>query len=154
MGSGAALAIVEKFGPIIAEAMAPEVAALFKSLPSGLVASAPNSGVEVAIAANIAKAMPAVTAAMFATIKNKIGTAVAIYATEHPGDKLQSDAAWMDIQSLAQAGIYSEGLDASQIPVSTLRQMVASGIELYRAGIGAKALSVGPVAREASKTEQ
>ncbi len=142
MSSAAALAIVEKFAPIIADAMAPEVAALFKSLPSGLVASAPNSDVEVAVAANVARAMPAVTAAMFATIKNKIGIAVAIYATEHPDDSLQSDAAWMDIQSMAQAGIDAEGLDASQIAVSTIRQMVASGIELYRAGIGTRALTV------------
>src|SRR5208337_4283031 len=125
MSSAAALAIVEKFAPIIADAMAPEVAALFKSLPSGLVAAAPNSDVEVAVAANVARAMPAVTAAMFATIKNKIGIAVAIYATEHPDDSLQSDAAWMDIQSMAQAGIDAEGLDASQIAVSTIRQMVA-----------------------------
>jgi hypothetical protein len=122
--------------------MAPEVAALFKSLPFGLVAAAPNSDVEVAVAANIARAMPAVTAAMFATVRNKIGIAVAIYATEHLADDLQSDAAWMDIQSMAQAGIESEGLDASQLPISTLRQMVASGIELYRAGIGARALTV------------
>ncbi|HKN11992.1 MAG TPA: hypothetical protein VJX68_02260 [Candidatus Binatus sp.] len=142
MSSAAALAIVEKFAPIIADAMAPEVAALFKSLPSGLVTSAPNSDVEVAVAANVARAMPAVTAAMFATIKNKIGIAVAIYATEHPDDSLQSDAAWMDIQSMAQAGIDAEGLDASQIAVSTIRQMVASGIELYRAGIGTRALTV------------
>jgi len=142
MSSGAALAIVAKLAPIIADAMAPEVAALFKSLPTGLVASAPNSDVEVAVAANLARAMPAVTAAMFVTIKNKIGIAVAIYATDHPGDNLQSDAAWMDIQSMAQAGIDAEGLDASQLPVSTLRQMVASGIELHRAGIGTKALTV------------
>ncbi len=142
MGSAAALAIVEHFAPIIADAMAPEVAALFKSLPAGLVASAPNSDVEVAVAANIARAMPAVTAAMFATIKARIGIAVAIYATEHPGDALESDAAWMDIQSLGQAGIEAEGLDPLEIPRSTLRQMVASGIELYRAGIGTKALTV------------
>jgi hypothetical protein len=143
MGSAAAIAIVGKLAPIIADAMAPEVAALFRSLPFGLVAAAPNSDVEVAVAANIARAMPAVTAAMFATIRNKIGIAVAIYATEHSGDDLQSDAAWMDIQSMAQAGIEAEGLDAAQIPLSTLRQMVASGIELYRAGLGARALTVG-----------
>ncbi|HXM88763.1 MAG TPA: hypothetical protein VN916_04870 [Candidatus Acidoferrum sp.] len=142
MGSAAALAIVAKLAPIIADAMAPEVAALFKSLPLGLVATAPNSDVEVAVAANIARAMPAVTAATFAKLKNKIGIAVAIYATDHPGDNLQSDAAWMDIQSTSIAGIDAEGLDATQIAVSTLRQMVASGIELYRAGIGAKALTV------------
>ena len=142
MGSAAALAIVGKLAPIIADAMAPEVAALFKSLPFGLVAAAPNSDVEIAVAANIARAMPAVTSAMFSTIRNKIGVAVAIYATEHAGDDLQSDAAWMDIQSMAQAGIHAEGLDASLIAVSTIRQMVASGIELYRAGIGTKALTV------------
>jgi hypothetical protein len=142
MGSAAALAIVAKFGPIIADAMAPEVAALFKSIPTGLVASAPNSDVEVAVAANISHAMPAVTAAMFTTIKNKIGIAVAIYATEHSGDNLQSDAAWMDIQSLSLAAIAEQGLDTSKIPISTMRQMVASGIELYRAGIGLKALTV------------
>ncbi len=142
MGSAAALAIVGKLAPIIADAMAPEVAALFKSLPFGLVTAAPNSDVEIAVAANIARAMPAVTSEMFSTIRNKIGVAVAIYATEHQGDDLQSDAAWMDIQSMAQAGIHAEGLDASLIAVSTIRQMIASGIELYRAGIGAKALTV------------
>jgi hypothetical protein len=142
MSSTAALAIVGKLAPIIADAMAPEVAALFRSLPFGLVAAAPNSEVEIAVAANIARAMPAVTAAVFATIRNKIGIAVAIYATEHLGDDLQSDAAWMDIQSMAQAGIHAEGLDASLIAVSTMRQMVASGIELYRAGIGTRALTV------------
>jgi len=143
MGSAAALAIVEKLAPIIADAMAPEVATLFRSLPYGLVASAPNSGVEVAVAANLERAMPAVTAAMFVTIKNKIGVAVAIYATEHPGDDLQSDAAWMDIQSTAAAGIDDEGLSGARIPISTLRQMIASGIEMYRAGIGTSALMVG-----------
>jgi hypothetical protein len=142
MASAVAIAIVTRLAPVIAEAMAPEVAKLFKSLPSGLVAAAPNSDVEIGVAANIARAMPAVTAPMFATIRNKIGIAVAIYATEHPGDDLQSDASWMDIQSMAQAGVDAEGLDSAQIPVSTLRQMVASGIELYRAGIGAKALTV------------
>src|SRR5882757_5974407 len=130
MGSAVALAIVGKLAPIIVAAMAPEVAALFKSLPFGLIASAPNSDVEVAVGANIARAMPAVTPAMFTTIKNKIGIAIAIYATEHLADDLQSDAAWMDIQSMAQAGIQAEGLDATLITVSTLREMVASAIEL------------------------
>jgi hypothetical protein len=142
VGSAAAIAIVARLAPIIADAMAPEVAKLFKSLPFGLVDAAPNSDVEVSVAANIARAMPAVTGPMFATIRNKIGIAVAIYATEHPGDDLQSDAAWIDVQSMAQAGVNAEGLDSAQIPISTLRQMVASGIELHRAGIGAKALTV------------
>ena len=146
--SAAALAIVEKFGPIIADAMAPEVAALFKSLPAGLVASAPNSDVEVAVAANIAKAMPAVTAAMFATIKNKIGIAVAIYATDHPGDKMETQVCWIDIAAHATAGIAAEGLDVPMIPATTYWQMILSGIELYRAGIGTKALTVGNQAAE------
>ena len=78
---------------------------------------------------------------MFTTIRKKIGIAVAIYATEHHGDDCNPTP--LDgYQSMAQAGINAEGLDASKIPVSTLRQMVASGIELYRAGIGAKALTV------------
>ena len=62
-------------------------------------------------------------------------------ATDHQGDNLQSDLAWIDIQSMAVA-IGAEGLDTTKIPVSTLRQMVASGIAFsWRAG--AKALTVG-----------
>src|SRR5258708_26374227 len=86
MGSAAAIAIVGKLAPIIAAAMAPEVAALFKSLPFGLVAAAPNSDVEIAVAANVARAMPAVTAATFATGRDKIRNAVAIYPTQPFGD--------------------------------------------------------------------
>jgi hypothetical protein len=49
----------------------------------------------------------------------------------------------MDIQSMSLMSIAEEGLDTTKIPVSTLRQMVSSGIELHRAGAGTKALSVG-----------
>jgi len=142
VASGLAIGVVEKLAPVIIDAMAPEVAKLFSSLPPGLVAAAPNSDVEVAVAANLARAMPAVTAAIFAAIKNKLGAAVAIYATEHPGDPLESQVAWVDIAAEASAGIAAEGLDPTQIPASTYWQMILSGVELYRAGVGAKALSV------------
>jgi hypothetical protein len=87
--------------------------------------------------------LPAFSAEIFSTIRSKIGIAVAIYATNHPGDDLESDAAWMDIQSMALAAIAEEGLDTSKIALSTLRQMVASGIELFRAGAGVRALIAG-----------
>ena len=103
----------------------------------------PAIDIEVAVAANLLRAMPAFTAGVYSTIKSKIGIAVAIYATAHPGDSLEGDAAWMDIQSLSIAAIADEGLDTSKIPLSTIRQMVSSGIELYRAGAGVKALTVG-----------
>ncbi|MGA7873253.1 MAG: hypothetical protein WCA22_20370 [Candidatus Binatus sp.] len=143
MGSTAALAIVSKLAPLIIDAMAPEVQSLLKSLPGGLLKLAPPPlDVEVAVAANIAKAMPAVTAATLATLRNKIGAAVAIYATEHPGDNLESQACWVDIAAAASAGIAAEGLEPAQIPSSTYWQMILSGLELYRAGLGARALTV------------
>lgn len=139
-----ALDVIEKAAPVIISALAPEVQAMLAKLPAGTVKVVPPSiDVEAAVASNLLKAMPAFTAAIYATIKLQIGVAVAIYATEHPSDPLQSDIAWVDIQAMVRAAIGAEGLDAGKIPVSTLRQMVASGIELHRAGAGTKALSVG-----------
>jgi len=139
-----ALDAIEKAAPVIVGALAPEIQKLMATLPSNTVKVVPPAiGVEVAVAANLLKALPAFTAGIYATIKSKVGLAVAIYATGHPGDDLESDAAWMDIQSMAAAAIAEEGLDTSKIPVSTLRQIVSSGIELYRAGAGVKALTVG-----------
>ncbi len=142
MGSAAAIAIVEKLAPIIADAMAPEVAKLFSSLPAGMVAAAPQSSVEVAVAANLVKAEPAFTGAEYTKVKAMIGTAVAIYATDHPATKMQEQVAWVDIAARASAGIAAEGLDVTKIPASTYWQMILSGIEMYRAGLGDKALSV------------
>ena len=143
MGSAAALAIVSKFAPLIVGRDGAGGRSLFKSLAARTAWLAPPPlDVEVAVAANIAKAMPAVTAAMLATLKNKIGTAVAIYATEHPGDNLESQACWVDIAAAASAGIAAEGLEPAQIPSSTYWQMILSGLELYRAGLGATALTV------------
>jgi hypothetical protein len=141
--ASAALAVAEKEVPVILKALAPEVQALFAELPIGSVKVVPPSiDVEVAVAWNLQRALPAFNTEICKTIRRKVGIAVAIYATEHLGDSLQSDEAWMDIQSLSLAAIAEEGLDTSKIPRSTLRQLVSSGIELYRAGAGVKALDV------------
>jgi hypothetical protein len=142
--AGLALDAIEKATPVIIGALAPEIQKLLAILPANTVKVVPPSiDIEVAVAANLLNAMPAFTAGVYSTIKSKIGIAVAIYVTAHPGDSLQSDAAWIDIQSLSIAAIADEGLDTSKIPLSTLRQMVSSGIELHRAGAGVKALTVG-----------
>jgi len=141
--TGLALDAIEKAAPVIIGALAPEIQKLLASIPSNTVKVVPPAiDVEVAVAANLMRAMPAFSAGIYATVKSKIGIAVAIYATEHPGDPLESDAAWMDIQSMAVAAIAEEGLDPTRIPVSTLRQMVGSGVELHRAGAGVRALTV------------
>ena len=142
--AGLALDAIEKATPVIIGGLAPEIQKLLAIIPANTVKVVPPSiDIEVAVAANLLKAMPAFTAGVYSTIKSKIGVAVAIYVTAHPGDSLQSDVAWIDIQSLSVAAIADEGLDTSKIPLSTLRQMVSSGIELYRAGAGVKALTVG-----------
>jgi hypothetical protein len=142
--TGLALDAIEKAAPVIIGALAPEIQKLLAMLPSETVKVVPPAiGVEVAVAANLLHALPAFSAEIFSTIRSKIGIAVAIYATNHPGDDLESDAAWMDIQSMALAAIAEEGLDTSKIALSTLRQMVASGIELFRAGAGVRALIAG-----------
>lgn len=141
--SGLALDAIEKAAPVIIDAMTPEIQKLIAALPLNTVKVVPPAiDVEVAVAANLQRAMPAFSAAIFSTVKSKIGIAVAIYATEHPDDQLESDAAWIDIQSMALVAIEDEGLDTTKIALSTLRQMVASGIELYRAGAGVRALTV------------
>jgi hypothetical protein len=142
--TGLALDAIEKAAPVIISALAPEIQKLLAMLPSETVKVVPPAiGVEVAVATNLQRALPAFSAEIFSTIRSKIGIAVAIFATNHPGDDLESDAAWMDIQSMALAAIAEEGLDTSKIALSTLRQMVASGIELFRAGAGVRALIAG-----------
>jgi hypothetical protein len=142
--TGLALDAIEKAAPVIISALTPEIQKLLAMLPSETVKVVPPAiGVEVAVATNLQRALPAFSAEIFSTIRSKIGIAVAIFATNHPGDDLESDAAWMDIQSMALAAIAEEGLDTSKIALSTLRQMVASGIELFRAGAGVRALIAG-----------
>jgi hypothetical protein len=144
-----ALDVIEKAAPVIIAAMTPEIQSILAKLPPGTVKVVPPAiGVEVAVASNLAIALPAFSAGIYKTICAKIGVAVAIYATEHQGDNLQSDIAWIDIQAMAIAAIGEEGLDTTKIPRSTMRQMVASGIELHRAGAGTKALTVETWQRE------
>ena len=142
--AGLAIDAIEKAAPVIVGALAPEIQKLLKTLPSNTVKVVPPSiEIEVAVASNLLEAIPAFTEAVYSTIKSKIGIAVAVYATDHPGDDLEGDAAWMDIQSMSVAAIAGEGLDTAKLPVITLRQMVSSGIELHRAGAGVQALTVG-----------
>jgi hypothetical protein len=149
MGAGGviadvALAAIEKEAPVIVAAMAPEFQKLLALLPDNTVKVVPpDIGIDLAVAANLLKSLPAFTAAIFKTVKAKVGIAVAIYVTDHPRDDLQGDAAWIDIQSLALTAIADEGLDVTKIERSTIRNLVSAGIELYRAGAGTKALSIG-----------
>jgi len=139
-----ALDAIEKAAPVIIRAMAPEIQKLLKMLPANTVKVVPPSiDIEVAVASNLLNALPAFSASIYSTIKSKIGIAVAVYATDHPGDNLEGDAAWIDIQSMSVAAIAAEGLDTVKLPISTLRQMVSSGIELHRAGAGVQALIIG-----------
>jgi hypothetical protein len=144
MASGVILATVEELAPIVIKTLAPEIQAALAALPTGTVKVVPPQiDVEVAVGNVLADAMPAFGAAIYKTIREKIGVAVAIYATGHPGDDLQGDAAWEDIQSMSLAAIAEEGLDAFMIPIAVVRQIVASGIVIHMAGLGTKALTVG-----------
>ena len=129
-----------KFAPLIADAMAPEVQhALLKSLPSGLSRPHRHCWTSKSQSPPISpKRCRRSPPRLLATIRNKIGIAVAIYATEHPGDELESQACWVDIAAAANAGIAAEGLDVRDDPRSTYWQMILSGLELYRAGLGAE----------------
>ena len=149
--------------------MAPEVAALFKSFRPD--SSRPRrTPMSKSPSPRISRAMPAVTAAMFAAIKNKIGIAVAIYATDHPGDWMESQVCWIDIaraqpresqprgstrddsrdhlladgfvrrRALPRRGRH-QGVDGWEVKNETRRDGLNT--EKNRAGIGAKALSVG-----------
>ena len=139
-----ALDVIEKAAPVIIGAMAPEVQAMLAKLPAGTVKVVPPAiGVEVAVAPTSRKRSRPSAPKSTKRSARKSAWRSPSYATDHQGDNLQSDLAWIDIQSMAVAAIGAEGLDTTKIPVSTLRQMVASGIELHRAGAGTKALTVG-----------
>jgi hypothetical protein len=143
MGSSAALAIVEKVAPLIWDAISPDVTKLVQSLNPGLFSvTPPDIDPEAAVAKLIQDAMPAISAAELNVIKNKIGTAVAVYATDPSHTDVTSDVAWVDISALAWQGIEDQGLDSSKIPTIVWRQMLSSGICMFKAGIGAQALSV------------
>jgi hypothetical protein len=138
--------LIEQLAPIAIAALEPVLKNILTNLPANMVAlgpAAPAVDVEAAVASNLVKKMPAITAAEFTKIKAMIGTAIAIYKTDHPSDDLQSELAWIDILARASAGITAEGIVVSAIPPSTQWQMVLSGVEMYLAGLGTKALAVG-----------
>lgn len=145
VSASALLAIVEQWAPVILKALQPVLNDIWTKLSAGMVSLNPISPavtVETAVAANLVKKMPAVTAAEYAHIKTQIGEAIAVYATEHPDDDLQGDVAWVDIAARAYLGIAQEGLVTADLPRSTFQQMLMSGLEMYRAGLGLKALAV------------
>jgi hypothetical protein len=142
-GSSAAIAIVEKLAPLIWDAISPEVTKLVQGLNPGLVSvSPPDIDPEAAVAKLLQAKMPAISAAELNVIKNKVGTAVAQYASDSSHTDVTTDAAWVDISALAWQGIEGQGLDASKIPTIVFDQLISSGICMYLAGIGVQALNV------------
>jgi len=146
IAGAAALTAIETLAPIAIAALEPVLKNILTNLPANMVAlgpAAPAVTVEAAVASNLVKKMPAVTADEYAKIKTMIGVAVAIYKTDHPEDDLQDEISWVDILARASVGITKEGIVVSAIPPSTQWQMVLSGVEMYLAGLGTKALAVG-----------
>lgn len=142
-GSAAALKIVETLAPIIWQAISPEVTKLVQGLNPGLVSvTPPDIDPEAAVAKLLQEKMPAISAAELNVIKNKVGTAVAEYATDPSHTDVTTDIAWVDISALAWQGIEGQGLDASKIPTVVFDQLISSGICMYLAGIGVQALNV------------
>jgi hypothetical protein len=141
----AAIAAAEKLAPIIIADLEPELAALLKKLPAGMVSTSPASpavNVEAAVMKNLVDAVPAANEPMQTTFKRQLGQAIAVYMTDKPGADLQSEATWTDIMARAEEGWTREGIVVSQIPFTTRWQMFYSGVEMYRAGLGTRALSV------------
>jgi hypothetical protein len=150
-GSAAALKVVEALAPVIWSAISPDVTKLVDSLAPGLVSvTPPDIDPEAAVAKLLTEKMPAITPAELTIVKNKIGTAVAEYATAHVGEDVTSDVSWVDISALACQGIEAQGLDSSKIPLIVFRQMISSGICMYLAGIGVQALNVDKNANTAN----
>lgn len=142
------------FEPLAVEAMAalaksaPDIVATIKALPAAMkgavTASGTNSGVgvEASVASNLSKHMPSVTADMYAKIKTIIGNAIAVFETTNVGVKANSQGAWAPIMASVTAGIATLGLDVSKFQSNTMTQMVSSGIEMYAAGLGTRAVVV------------
>ena len=141
----AAIAAAEKLAPIIIADLEPALAAILKKLPAGMVSTSPASpamNVEASVTHNLVEAVPAANQPMYETFKRQIGQAIAVYMTDKPDADLQSEATWADIMARAEEGWTREGIVVSQIPFTTRWQMFYSGIEMYRAGLGTRALSV------------
>jgi hypothetical protein len=142
-----ALAGAKAIEPEIVAALAPITKELLAKLPGGTVSVVPpDIDSQVAVASQLQKAIPAFSASVFKTVTEKIGTAVALYDSEFKEGKrlvgLADDAAYIDVRSRAVVAISEEGIDTNMIPANLLRQMVSTGIVMYLAGNGAKALTV------------
>ena len=150
MGAGLgaiALEAAQAVAPEIIKALPTITQDLLAKLPAGTVKVVPpDIDSQVAVASELQKAIPVFSADVFKTACEKIGIAVALYDSElKDGARqadLQSDAAWIDIQSRALVAIGEEGIDTARIPLILLRQMISTGIVMFMAGNGAKALTV------------
>jgi hypothetical protein len=141
----AAIAAAEKLAPIIIANLEPELAAVLKNLPAGMVSTSPASPavtVEAAVAHNLVEAVPLGNQEVYEKLKKQIGQAIAVYMTDKPGADLQSEITWADIMARAEDGWTRGGIVVSEIPFTTRWQMLYSGIEMYRAGLGTRALAV------------
>ena len=147
-GVEAALPIIEPLMEKAYAALEPSIAAAIKNLPSqmaGAVTPVGNNtgvGVEVSVAANLSRAIPYLNASTYKAIETKIGLAVAEYVTSNPKVDLNSDAAWAGVCTLASEGVDALRIDLKLIGVNDWRQMVASGISMFMAGNGTRAISV------------
>jgi hypothetical protein len=142
----AAVAAVEKLAPVIISALEPELQKVLTELEGKLnvqvTPASPAVTVEAAVAKNLVDAVPAANDAMLAKFKAQIGEAIAVYMTTNPAADLQSETIWAEMMGAAEAGWSREGIVVSAIPFTTRWQMFYSGIEMYRAGLGIRPLTV------------
>ncbi len=142
----AAVAAAGKLAPIIIAGLEPELEKVLTSLEGKInVSTSPASPavtVEAAVAKNLVDAVPAASDAMYAKFKAQIGQAIAVYMTMNPDADLQSELVWTDIMARAEEGWTREGIVVSDIAFTTRWQMFYSGVEMYRAGLGTRPLSV------------
>jgi hypothetical protein len=142
----AAVAAAEKLAPVIIAGLEPELAKVLTSLSGKInVSTSPASPavtVEASVAKNLVAAVPAANDAMYAKFKTQIGQAIAVYMTDKPDADLQDTVTWVDIMARAEEGWTREGIVVSAIAFTTRWQMFYSGIEMYRAGLGTRPLTV------------
>lgn len=138
-------------------ALAPEIQNLLHSLPAALAPAATpvgeSSGIgpQASVLANLAKAMPDITADIFNKMTKQIGEGIAAAATAYEvanpsaniKEYITSSQGYQAAATLAEAGFKASGLDTTMIPSNSLLQMISSGIEMYVAGVGAQSIKVG-----------
>jgi hypothetical protein len=124
----------------------PTIVAEVYSGVSNLLAPAPTSSAEVGLAAIMKKAVPSISAPVFATLKTITGEAVAQYVTTNPGANLNDPKVVGAISDLALLGIQAyakkNGLDLGGIPPTALSNLVSGGIITFEGGMGLKAIDV------------